>query len=76
MYVHYIFTSERKLHKDGENYIMCSNTVRVIKSRRMKLVGFVACVREMITPLIILVGKPEDKRPLYRPGHRRRKMLK
>jgi len=46
------------------------NTVRVIKSRRMRWVGYVERMgrREACTEL--LVGKPEGKRPLGRPRRR------
>jgi hypothetical protein len=41
-----------------------------IKSRRMRWVGHVTCMREMTNIYNILVGKPEGKRPLGRPRHR------
>jgi hypothetical protein len=39
---------------------------RVIKSRRMKLLGSVGCRRQNSG----LLGKPEANRPLGRPSHR------
>jgi hypothetical protein len=41
--------------------------VRVIKSRRMRWAGHVACVGEGRDVYRVLVGKPEGKRPLGRP---------
>ena len=46
------------------------NIVRVIKSRRMRWAGRVVCIEENRDAHKVLVGKPEDKRPLGR--HRRR----
>jgi len=47
-----------------------SNTVRVIKSRRMRWAGYVARMRERRGVYRVLVGKPEGKRPLGRPRRR------
>jgi hypothetical protein len=44
--------------------------IRIIKSRRMRLAGYVARMREKRNAYRILVGKPEGKRPLGRPRHR------
>ena len=41
--------------------------VRVIKSRKMRLVGHVARMGERRGVYRVLVGKPERKRPLERP---------
>jgi hypothetical protein len=46
------------------------NIVRVIKSRRMRWVGYVARVGEERGVYKVLVGKPEGKRPLGRPRRR------
>ena len=43
------------------------NIVRVIKSRRMRWAGHVACMGEERGVYMVLVGKPEGKRPLGRP---------
>jgi len=43
----------------------------VIKSRRMRWAGHVACMGEEKGVYRVLVGKPEGKRPLGRPRHRR-----
>jgi hypothetical protein len=44
--------------------------IRVIKARRMRWAGHVVCMGEVWGACIILVGKPEGRRPLGR--HRRR----
>jgi hypothetical protein len=46
------------------------NIVRVIKSRRMRWVGHVACMGKGKGVYRVLVGRPEGKRPLGRPRHR------
>ena len=43
------------------------NIVRVIKSRRMRWVGDVACMGEERGVYRVLVGKPERRRTLGRP---------
>jgi hypothetical protein len=51
--------------------IVCSaNIVRVIKCRRMRWAGHVACMGEGRVTTGFLVGKPEGKRPLRRPRRR------
>jgi hypothetical protein len=42
------------------------NIIRVIKSRRMRWVGHIACMGAMGNPYKILVRKSEGKRPLGR----------
>jgi hypothetical protein len=61
----------RKLHND-ELYDLYSspNIVRVIKSRRMRWAGHVVCRGEGRGAYRVLVGRPEDKRPLGRPRYR------
>ena len=46
------------------------NTMRVIKSRRMRCVGHVARIGEEMGAYGVLVGKPEGKRPLGSPRRR------
>jgi len=46
------------------------NIVRVIKSRRMRWAGHVAHMGEERGVYRVLVGKPEEKRPMGRPRHR------
>jgi hypothetical protein len=61
----------RKLHIEELNDLYCSqNIVRVIKSRRMRWAGHVARIGNIKCVQRVLVGKPEGKRPLGRPGHR------
>jgi hypothetical protein len=52
----------RKLHNEELNDLYCSpNIVQVIKSRRMKLAGYVACMSERSGAYRALVGKPGGK---------------
>jgi hypothetical protein len=44
--------------------------VRVIKSKKMRWAGHVACLGEGRGVYRVLVGRPEGKRPLGRPRHR------
>ena len=46
------------------------NIVRVVKSRRMRWAVHVARMGQGRGVYGVLVGKPEGKRPLGRPGHR------
>jgi len=55
----------RKLHNEELNDLYWSpNTVRVIKSRRMRWAGHVARMGERRGVYRVLVGKSEEKRPL------------
>ena len=66
-----IFGEWRKLHNEELNSLYSSpNTVRVIKSRRMRWAGYVARMEEGRGVHKVLVGKPEGKRPLGRPRRR------
>jgi len=61
----------RKLYKEELNYLNCShNNFRVIKSRRIRWAGHVACMGERRGVNRVLVGKSEGKRPLGRPMRR------
>jgi len=61
----------RKLHNEELNDVYCSpNIVWVIKSRRMRWAGHVACMGETRGIYKVLVGKPGGKRPLGRPRRR------
>ena len=61
----------RKLHNEELNDLYSSpNIVRVIKSRRLRLAGHVARMEEGRGVHMVLVGKPERKRPLGRPIRR------
>ena len=58
----------RRLHNEELNDLYSSpNIVRVIKSRRMRWAGHVACMGEESWVYRVLVGKPEGRRPLGRP---------
>ena len=61
----------RRLHNEELNDLYCSpNIVRVIKWRRMRWAGHVACMGEERGAYRVLVGKLEGKRPLGRPRRR------
>jgi hypothetical protein len=47
-----------------------ANIVRVIKSRRLRWAGHVARLGEGRVVYRVLVGKPEGKRPVWRPRRR------
>jgi len=61
----------RKLHNEelSDRYWL-PIIVRVIQSRRMRWAGHVARMGEMRGVYMILVGKPEGKKPLGRPRRR------
>jgi hypothetical protein len=57
--------SWRKLRNDELHSLYSSpNVVRVIKSRRIKWVGHVACMREGRDIYRVLVGRPDGKSSL------------
>jgi hypothetical protein len=60
----------RKLHEKELHGLYTSPSIRVIKSRRMRLVGHVACMGDVRNAYNTLVGKPEGRRPLARPRRR------
>jgi hypothetical protein len=61
----------RKLHnKEFRDLYSSPSVLRIIKSRRMRWTGHVARMGEKRTACILLVGKPEGKRPLGRPRRR------
>jgi hypothetical protein len=68
----FILTGEwRKLHNKELNVLYSSpSIVRVIKSRRMRWAGHVACMGEGRVVYRVLVGKPGGKRSLRRPRRR------
>jgi hypothetical protein len=58
----------KKLHKEElRDLYSLHNIVRVVKSRRMRWSGHVACMGEGRGVHRVLAGKPEGKRPLGRP---------
>jgi hypothetical protein len=61
----------RKLHKENFRDLYSSpSIIRIIRSRRMIWVGHVAQMRKKRNEYMLLVGKPEGKRPLGRPRRR------
>ena len=61
----------RRLHNEELNDLYSSpNIVRVIKSRRMRWAGHVACRGEERVVYSVLVGKLDGKRPQGRPRRR------
>jgi hypothetical protein len=63
--------SWKKLHNEELHKIYFSpNTIRMIKSRRMRWAGHVAQMGDKRNAYRILLRKPEGKRPLGRPRHR------
>ena len=71
-YMRYDVTVEwRKLRNEELNYLYCSlNIFRVIKSRRMRWAGHVACMEERRGSYRVLVGRHDGKRTLGRPRSR------
>jgi hypothetical protein len=59
----------RKLHNEELHGLYSSPSI-VIKARRMRWVGHVACMGVVRGAYNILVGKPEERRPLGRPRRR------
>jgi hypothetical protein len=61
----------RRLHNEELHGLYASpNIIRVIKSRRMGGAGRVTRMGETQNTYKVLVGKPEGKRPVERPGRR------
>jgi hypothetical protein len=61
----------RKLHNELHNLYSSPNTIRMIKSLRMIWAGHAARMGDMRSAhRILLVGKPEGKKPLGRPRRR------
>jgi len=62
----------RRLHNEELNDLFSTpNILRVIKSRIMRWAGHVACMGEERGVYRVLLGKPEGRRSLGRPRHRR-----
>jgi hypothetical protein len=57
----------RRLHNELNDLYSSPNIVRVIKSRRMRWAGHVACMGEERGVYRVIVGKQEGRRPLGRP---------
>jgi hypothetical protein len=61
----------RKLHNEELHDLYSSpSKIRIMKSRRMRWAGDVACMREKRNAYRLLVGMSQGKRPLGRPRHR------
>jgi hypothetical protein len=61
----------RKLHNEKlQNLCSSPSIIRVIKPRRMRWAGYVAHMRARRNACSIMVGNPERKRPVERPGCR------
>jgi hypothetical protein len=61
----------RKLHNEELRDLYSSpSIIRIIKSRRMRWAGYVAHMGQKRNAYRLLVGKPEEKRPLGRLRHR------
>jgi hypothetical protein len=61
----------RKLHNvELHSLYAFQSTIRIIKSRRMRLAGHEARMGEKLNTYRILVGKPEGKSPQGRPRRR------
>jgi hypothetical protein len=62
----------RRLHNEElRNLYISSNITTLIESMYMRCVGHVARMEKMRNAYEILVGKPEEKKPLCRPIRRR-----
>jgi hypothetical protein len=60
----------RKLHNEElHNLYSSADIIKQVKSRRMRWAGHVARMGEERKVYKVLVGKPEEKRPLGRPRH-------
>jgi hypothetical protein len=57
-------------NEEFHNLYSSPSIIRVIKSRRMRWAGHVARMGEKRNVYMLLVGKPEGKRPLGRPRRR------
>jgi hypothetical protein len=67
----------RKLYNEKLNDLYCSpNIICMMKSRRMRWAGHVACIGENRNAYRAWVGKPEKKRPLGRSRHGRENNVK
>ena len=61
-----------EVHNEKLNDLYCSpNIIRVIKSRKVRWAGHVASAGDRIGAYRILVGRPDGKKTLRRPRHRR-----
>jgi len=67
----------RKLHNEEfSDLYSLPNILQVVKSRRMRWEGHVACMGEGRGVHRFMLGKPEGKRPLLRPRRRWKNNIK
>jgi hypothetical protein len=59
-----IIEAKGKLHKELHDLYCLSVIIMVIRSRRMRLLAHVVCMRDMRNAYRVLVVRPEDKWPL------------
>jgi hypothetical protein len=57
-------------NNDDDDNMRNKSIIRIIKSRRMRWAGHVARMGEKRNSYVLLVRKPEGKRPLGRPMYR------
>jgi hypothetical protein len=63
-----VIEGRRKLHEELCSLYSSSNTIRMIKLRRLRWAEYIACIGEMKSAYRILVEKPGGKRPPGRLG--------
>jgi hypothetical protein len=66
----------RKVHNEELHNLYSSPYLWMIKSEKMMWAGHVARMGKIINAYNILVGMPEGKSPLGRPGHRWKDVMK
>jgi hypothetical protein len=66
----------RRYNEEINDLYSSQNIIRVIKSRRMRWAGHVARMGEGRGAYMLLVGRPEGRRPLGRPRRRREDNIK
>jgi hypothetical protein len=66
----------RRLHNEELHALYSTDIIRVIKSRRLRLAGQVACVGDRRGANRVLVGKADGRRPLGRRRPRREDNIK
>jgi hypothetical protein len=67
-----VITEEWRIHNEELNDIYCSpNVIRVVKSRRMRTEGHVACIGKMRGVYRVFVGKPVETSRLGKLRRRR-----